>query len=156
MKNLALVYHSQTGNTKALADAALRGIERSIREAEIDVQVRYLRASEAGAEELRWAQGLILATPENFGYMSGALKDFFDRTFYQVEGELQPLPYLLLVSAGNDGSGAVRSIARIVGGYPLIEVQPPLIAQGAVTQAHLARAEELGATLAVGLDAGIY
>ena len=147
------MYHTKTGNTGQLAKAAEAGAQ----DPEItDVLVRTRKAREADADDLRWAHGVLLGTPENFGYMSGALKDFFDRTFYEVEGQLQPLPYALFISAGNDGTGAVRAVQRIVGGYPLVEVQKPLIANGAVTAAHLAQARELGMTLAAGLAAGIY
>lgn len=147
------MYHTKTGNTGALADAVAAGA----RDPDLEgVELRTRRAREADADDLRWAHGVLLGTPENFGYMSGALKDFFDRTFYEVEGQLQPLPYALFVSAGNDGTGAVRAIKRIVGGYPLIEVQEPLIAPGPVTAEHLSAARELGMTLAAGLAAGIY
>ena len=152
-RHLLIVHHTQTGNTRRLATAARRGAHHPDIEG---VSVRFLTAGAAGSADLLWAHALLLATPENFGYMSGAMKDFLDRTFYAVEGKLAPLPYALMVSAGNDGSGAVRAITRIVGGYPFIEVQPPLVAQGPVTPAHEARAQELGMTLAAGLDAGIY
>ena len=118
--------------------------------------MRTLRARAAGPEDLLWAHGLLLGTPENFGYLSGAMKDFFDRTFYEVEGRIQPLPYSAFISAGNDGSGALRAMRRIVGGYPFIEVQEPVIAQGEVTPAHLDACQQLGMSLAAGLDAGIY
>ena len=120
------------------------------------VEVRCLTAAAAGPEDLLWANGLLLGTPENFGYMSGAMKDFLDRTFYPVEGRILPLPYAIFISAGNDGSGALRAIRRIAGGYPFNEVQEPLIVQGEVLEEHLAKAEELGMSLAAGLDAGIY
>lgn len=148
-----MVYHTKTGNTGQLANAVSAGAQ----DPDItDVTLRSLTAQQAGADDLRWANGLLLGTPENFGYMSGALKDFFDRTFYEVEGQLQPLPYALFISAGNDGSGAVRAIQRIVGGYPFVEVQKPLIATGTPTPQHLQQAHELGMTLAAGLSAGIY
>lgn len=153
MKHLLIVYHTQTGNTEALARAALQGASGELVD---NVETRFLRAGRAGAEDLLWAHALILATPENFGYMSGAMKDFLDRTFYPVEGKIVSLPYTVLISAGNDGSGALRSIRRIAGGYPFTEVQEPLIAQGAVTDVHLQRAEEIGLSLAAGLDVGIY
>ncbi len=153
MKNLLMVHHSQTGNTEQLAKAARQGAAEL---AELDLQIRYLVAAAAGPDDLRWAHGLLLATPENFGYMAGAMKDFFDRTFYAVEGELNPLPYALMISASNDGTGAVQAVERIVGGYPLVAVQPPLIARGPVTSEHRQQAAVLGATLAAGLDAGIY
>ena len=98
-----------------------------------DVAVRCLHAPEAGPEDLRWAHGLLFGTPENFGTMSGLLKDFFDRTFYAVEGELAPLPYALFISAGNDGRGAVREIERIARGYPFTPVAEPLIVRGVPT-----------------------
>ena len=120
------------------------------------VEVRRLTAAEAGPADLLWAHGLLLGTPENFGYMSGALKDFFDRTFYETEGQLQPLPIALFVSAGNDGSGAVREIRRIGNGYRFREVQEPVIVRGAPDAAALAKCRDLGLALAAGLEAGIY
>lgn len=152
-RHLLLVYHTQTGNTGALADAVARGARHEDIE---NISLRQRRAAEAQADDLRWAHGILLGTPENFGYMSGALKDFFDRTFYEVENELPPLPYALFVSAGNDGTGAVRAVQRIVGGYPLVEVQKPLIARGDIEAADLEAAQTLGMTLAAGLSAGIY
>ena len=152
-KRLLIVYHTQTGNTRALAEAAYAGATDSLIEA---VQTRLRRAQDAGPEDLLWAQGLLLGTPENFGYMSGGMKDFLDRTFYPVEGKLKPLPYAMFVSAGNDGSGAIGAIRRIAGGYPFNEVQPPVIAKGTVQPAHLAGCRELGMALAAGLEAGVY
>lgn len=152
-RHLLLVYHTQTGNTGALAAAAEDGARHPDIEA---VTLRCQRASDTDANDLRWAHGLLLGTPENFGYMSGAMKDFFDRTFYEVENELAPLPYALFISAGNDGTGAVRAVQRIVGGYPFVEVQKPLIARGEITAEHRQAARELGMTLAAGLAAGIY
>ncbi len=153
MKHLLIVYHTQTGNTALLAEAVLRGANNELIEA---VNVRFLTAGQAGPEDLLWADGLLLGTPENFGYMSGGMKDFLDRTFYPVEGRILSLPYAIFISAGNDGSGALRAIRRIANGYPFKEIQEPLIARGQVTEAHLAQAEELGMTLAAGLDAGIF
>ncbi len=153
VKHFLIVYHSKTGNTQSLAEAAFLGATQLT---DVEVTVRLLRAGAAGPADLRWANALLVATPENFGYMSGAMKDFFDRTFYEVEGQLSPLPYALMISAGNDGTGAQRAIERIVGGYPLQAVQAPLIAQGEITAQHLNQAEQLGMALAAGLDAGIY
>ena len=153
MKHLLIVYHTQTGNTGRLADAVRQGATSELIE---NVEVRFLTARDAGPEDLLWADGLLLGTPENFGYMSGGMKDFLDRTFYPVEGRIQSLPYAVFISAGNDGSGALRAIRRIANGYPFNEVQEPLIAQGEIQPAHLAAAEELGMSLAAGLDAGIY
>ena len=153
MKNLLIVYHTQTGNTERLARAALAGACDDQIEG---VEPTLLRAAAAGPEALLKADGLLLATPENFGYMSGGMKDFLDRTFYPVEGQIGSLPYALMVSCGNDGTGAVRAIQRIAPGYPLIEIQPPIIARGEVTADHERACRELGMLLAAGLEAGIY
>lgn len=153
MKHLLITYHSQSGNTRLLAEAVLKGAGHELIET---VEVRCLMAAEAGPDDLLWADGLLLGTPENFGYMSGGMKDFLDRTFYPVEGKILSLPYAIFISAGNDGSGALRAIRRIANGYPLKEVQEPLIAKGTVTPTHLEKAEELGMTLAAGLEAGIF
>ncbi|MEZ7817776.1 MAG: multimeric flavodoxin WrbA [Candidatus Azotimanducaceae bacterium] len=153
MKNLLIVYHSQTGNTEQMAEAVLAGANDSA----IDgVEVRLLQAKDASADDLLWANGLILGTPENFGYMSGALKGFFDRTFYAVEGKIAPLPYSVFISAGNDGSGALRSIERIANGYPFVSVQAAIICKGTPTSVELSNCKELGQALATGLELGIF
>lgn len=152
-KHLLIVYHTKTGHTGQLVDAAWRG---ATDDEVTGVCVRRVTAREAGPDDLLWAHGLLLGTPENFGYMSGAMKDFLDRTFYEVEGKLNPLPYALMVSAGNDGTGAVRAIKRIVGGYPFVEVQEPIIVRGEVTDTALGQCQELGMALAIGLEAGIF
>lgn len=152
-RHLLIVWHSKTGNTERLKDAVLRGAHHP----EISgVTVRCLHTSEAGPDDLRWAHGILLGTPENFGYMSGQMKDFFDRTYYEVEGELEPLPYAIFISCDNDGRGAVREIRRIVKGYPFKEVQEPVIVRGEVNAEGLQACEELGMALAAGLEAGIY
>ena len=152
-KRLLIVYHSQSGRTQALAEAAYAGATNELIEG---VEVRLRWASEAGPDDLLWTQALLLGTPENFGYMSGGMKDFLDRTFYPVEGKIPPLPYAVFISAGNDGRGALRAIRRIAGGYPFNEVQAPIIARGEVRQEDLDACRELGMTLAAGLEAGIY
>lgn len=153
MKHLLIVYHTQTGNTRLLADAVLRGASQP----EIEgVEIRLLMAADAGADDLLWADGVLLGTPENFGYMSGALKDFLDRTYYPVEGQIDNLPYGIFISAGNDGSGAVTAIQRIARGYPFKQVHEAVIVRGEVDTQALQDCEELGATLAAGLEVGIF
>ena len=115
-----------------------------------------LRAFDAGLDDLLWCDGILIGTPENFGYMSGAIKDFFDRTYYPAEPYALNRPYGLFISAGNDGTGAVREIDRIMVGYPMKSVAKPLIARGEVSEAHLESAKELGQTLASGLAFGVF
>ena len=153
IKHLLIVYHTQTGHTESMAHAVREGATDPLIEG---VETRFLKAREAGPDDLLWANGILLGTPENFGYMSGAMKDFLDRTFYAVEGRIQPLPCAIFISAGNDGSGALRAIRRIVGGYPFHEVQEPVIAKGEVLPEDIEACRELGMALAAGLEAGIY
>ncbi|MCG3169818.1 MAG: NAD(P)H dehydrogenase (quinone) [Pseudomonadales bacterium] len=152
MKKLLIVYHSQSGSTERLARSAAAGA----REEEEGVELRLLRAAEAGAADLAWCDALLLATPENFGYAAGALKEFLDRTFYTASAHELNRAYALIISAGNDGSGAVRQLTRIVRGYPLREVAEPLIVRGEPSAADLERARETGHALAAGLQLGIF
>jgi multimeric flavodoxin WrbA len=99
---------------------------------------------------------VLLGTPEHFGYMSGALKHFFDRSFYPAQGRTEGTPWALFVSAGNDGRGTVTAVERIVTGYGWQSIAEPLRVVGDPDGAALARARELGATLAAGLAAGIF
>jgi len=138
-----------------MADAVLSGARSPDLDQE-KISIRFLQAKCANADDLRWCNGLILGTPENFGYMSGALKDFFDRTFYSVEGQIQGLPWCLFVKAGNDGSGAVSSIERIVKGYAFRQVCEPVIVKGEVKDTDLQRCKDLGMAFAAGMEAGIY
>jgi len=152
-KHLLIVYHSQTGNTERMAEAVLAGAQG---EEVSGVEVRKLTCWSASADDLLWAHGLVLGTPENFGYMSGGMKDFLDRTFYPVEGKLQPLPYAMIVSAGNDGTQAPAAIRRIANGYPFKEVQAPVIAVGELTAAHISACRELGLSMALGVELGLF
>ncbi|MHB1372736.1 MAG: flavodoxin family protein [Thauera sp.] len=150
-KRLLIVYHTQSGNTGRLADAVLAGARRA---PGVDTVMK--RAFDAGTDDLLGCDGLLLGTPENFGYMSGALKDFFDRTYYPCEGKLTGLPYAVFVSAGNDGTGAVREIGRIANGYGWKTVADALIVRKAITDEALVSAAELGEAMAAGLEMGVF
>ena len=151
MPRLLIVYHTQSGNTGRLAEAVRCGAQ-----AETGVETIMKRAFDTTLDDLLECNGLLLGTPENFGFMSGALKDFFDRTYYPAEGKTLALPYAVFISAGNDGSGAVRQIERIATGYGWKRVAEPLIVRKEITEENLTHAEELGAALAGGLALGIY
>ena len=151
MKRLSIIYHSQSGNTRQLAEAVAAGARE-----EEGLIVSLKTAFNAELGDLLSADGLLFGTPENFGTMSGALKDFFDRTYYPAEPYQINLPYGVFISAGNDGSGAVREIDRIALGYPLRQVAEPLIANGEVCPQHLQQCRELGLSMAAGLVMGIF
>jgi len=153
LKRLLVVYHTQTGHTETMARAVARGA-RHPEVAGVGVELR--RAADAGLADLLRADAVAFGTPENFGQLSGGMKDFFDRTFYPAQGLVEGLPCAVFISAGNDGRGALEALRRIVRGYPLREVREPIIARGGLDAGHLERCEELGLALAAGLEAGIY
>ena len=151
MARILIVYHSQTGNTDKMARAVAEGAG-SIENAEVILK----RAGETTIEDLLESDGLAIGTPENFGYMSGAIKDFFDRTYYQTRGKVFRKPYVVFISAGNDGTGALNSIERIAIGYQFKKVYEPVICKGIVTEDTLSECRELGKVLAGGCELGIY
>lgn len=162
-KSLLIVYHSATGGTLQMAEAAAMGARR-----EVGVRVQLEPAPTATAQALMQADGYIFACPENLAAMSGVMKAFFDRTYYAALDHLQGRAYATLICAGSDGTNAARQIERIATGWRLRDIAPPLIVcTHAQTPeeilrpkrigAHdLARCEELGATLAAGLALGIF
>ncbi len=158
MKRLTIIYHSQSGNTQQLAEAVAAGArEEALSDGgERTLSVTVKTAFSAGLDDLLSADALLFGTPENFGTMSGALKDFFDRTYYPAEPYQINLPYGVFISAGNDGSGAVREIGRIAKGYPLRRVAEALIATGEINEQDLQQCRELGLSMAAGLVMGIY
>lgn len=152
-RHLLLIYGGHAGGRiYQMVDAVKQGVE----DAGEAIDLRALPALQAGVEDLLWAQGLLIGTPEHFGYMSGAVKDFMDRTFYPVENKVEGLPYAVFVSAGNDGTGAVNSIERIAPGYKWKRIAEPLIVKGAITQDARQRCIDLGQTMAAGLALGIF
>jgi len=153
MKHLLIVYHTQSGKTRRMAEAVLRGATN----AEVaGVETRFLGAFDAGVDDLLWADAVLLGTPENFGYMSGAMKDFLDRTFYPCEGKLEGMAYSVFISAGNDGTGALSSIRRIANGFAFKEAQPPIIAKGELRSEVLVQCEEMGLAFAAALEMGVF
>ncbi len=152
-RHLLVVFHSRSGGTQALADAAIAGATS----AEIDdVEVRVQRAPDATVDDVRWCDGIVLGTPENFGYMSGALKDFFERIYYDLLEETRGLPYALFVKGGHDGEGAIRSVERVVTGLQWKPVLAPVLVVGDIDAAAVERCHDLGITFAAGLEAGVF
>jgi multimeric flavodoxin WrbA len=152
-RRLLIVFHSRSGGTQAMADAVIAGATSD----EIDdVEVRVHRAPDATAEDVRWCEAIVVGTPENFGYMSGLVKDFLERIYYVVLDETPGLPYALFVKGGHDGEGAIRSVERIITGLRWKQMLPPLLVTGDLAEADLERCHELGLTVAAGLEAGVF
>ncbi len=162
-KTLLIVYHSLTDGTRQMAEAARAGAA-----AESGVDVRLLRAVQAGPADVLAADGYLFATPENLAAMSGQLKDFFDRTYYAVLDQVNGRPYASLICAGSDGQNAARQIERIATGWRLKPVAEPLIVctHAQTPQAILAtkqigapdleRCRALGEAMATGLALGVF
>lgn len=163
MKTLLIIHHTVTGGTAQMVEAAVRGAR-----GEDGVDVVALRAFDATPSDVLRADGFLFATPENLAAMSGALKDFFDRTYYAALDRLNGRPYAVMICAGTDGSAAARQIERIATGWRLRAVAAPMIVRtGAQTPeailapkkiaaADLQRCEELGQALAAGLASGVF
>jgi multimeric flavodoxin WrbA len=150
-RHLLVVHHSRTGTTATLRDAVLDGVTS----AGGDVEVRSLGAFDAGPEDVAWSEAVVLCTPANFGYMSGALKDFFERIYHPCLKHTAGLPYALVVKGDTDVDGAVTSVDKIATGLRWRPVTAPVVVVGPVTAADRDAAAELGATVAASLDAGI-
>lgn len=149
---LLIISHAPSPNTVALRDALVAGAEESGDE----LQVRCLSPFDTQPDDVISADGYLLSTPENLGYMSGALKDFFDRCYYPVLEETQGRPYALQVRAGNDGRGTAEAVSRIVTGLRWKAVAEPLICRGDFQQSFVDECHELGQAMAAGLTAGIF
>ena len=156
MPRLLVVHHSPTPNVRALTDAVLAGARD---DAITGVEVIERPALEASADDVLGADGYLLGTTANFGYMSGALKHFFDAIFLEAGGALSDdgsasaatggkKPYGLWVHGRYDTTGAVRSVQSIVQALPWAQSAEVLEVLGDVGEEQTAAAYELGGTLA--------
>jgi len=145
MPRLLVVHHSPSPRVRDIADAVLRGT-RHPGISGVDVVER--AALEATAADVRAADGILLGTTANFGYISGALKHFFDTTYYQVREDTAKRPFSYWIHGGYDTTGAERALTAITTGYGWTLAAEPVVFTGEVTPEHLDRAAELGATVA--------
>lgn len=162
-KSQLIVYHTITGGILQMDRAAAAGAAQ-----EAGVVITMLSASESGPAHALAADGFIFATPANLPSIAGALKDFFDRSYYAVLGRINGRPSASLVCAGSDGSNAALQIQRIATGRRLRSVAVPLIVcthaqtpeeilrAKQIAAADLERCAALGATMASGLALGIF
>jgi multimeric flavodoxin WrbA len=161
MAQLLIVYHSRTGGARQMAEAAAES-------ARAETEVEIIPADQAGPEDVLAADGYIFCAPENLAAISGLMKEFFDRCYYPVLGQIEGRPYAQMICAGSDGENAARQIARIATGWRLKEVQSPLIvcthaqtpeailARKTIPEDQLDRCREIGAALGAGLAMGIF
>ncbi len=152
-KRLLIIAHAPSPNTQRLLDAVVAGAAQA--EAE-GVEVIAQSPFDTGPDDVLAAKAVILGTTENLGYMSGALKDFFDRCYYPLLEKTQGLPYALYIRAGHDGTGTRRGVETIVTGLRWRAVQEPLLCRGAFREAFVDDCRELGMAMAAGLEAGVF
>lgn len=152
-KNLLIVAHAPSGNTERMVDALLQGARAG---SEGRVIARKQAALQTTAQDVLCADAIILFTPENLGYMSGALKDFFDRVYYSVLEQKQGLPCVVVIRAGHDGTGTQRAIDSILTGLRWKQVQEAMVCRGVWQDEFLQQCNELGQAMAAGLDSGIF
>ena len=152
-RQLLIIAHAPSSNTQKLLDALLKATQHPDIE---QVDTRWISPLQAEPEDVLAADAIILGTTENLGYMSGALKDFFDRCYCPVLEKKQGLPCALYIRAGSDGTGTRRAVESIVSGLRWKWIQEPLILQGEWQDHFLQQVEELGLSVAAGMEAGIY
>lgn len=158
---LLIVYHSRTGGSRQMAEAAA---DAAIAETE----TLLLEADTAGPQDVLSADGYLFCAPENLAALSGGMKEFFDRCYYPVLGQIEGRPYAQMICAGSDGENAARQLARIATGWRLREVQPAIIvctdaqtpeailADKVIGADDLDRCRELGQALGAGLAMGVF
>lgn len=151
-KKLLVVAHAPSVNTQRMVDAVLKGARHEDIE---NVEVTHIPPLQANAEDVLAADAIILGTTENLAYMSGALKDFFDRTYYAVLEKRQGMPAAAYIRAGQDGTGTKRALETILIGLKWRWVQEPLVCRGEFSEDFIGQCEELGLSMAASLDAGI-
>ena len=153
-RGLLVVHHSRAGHTELLVETAVGAARAAVEGSDFPIEA--LSAFDAGPDEVLGAKGLLVATPARFGYMSGALKDFFERIYHPCLDRTRGLPYALLVKGDTDTTGAVATVEKITTGLAWRRVLPPLEVVGDIGTQDLEAAAELGASLAAGLDTGVF
>ncbi|MDH3390079.1 MAG: NAD(P)H-dependent oxidoreductase [Gammaproteobacteria bacterium] len=135
-----------------MVEATLRGARHEDIEG---VEVQHIPPLQAGPEDVLWADAIILGTTENFGYMSGALKDFFDRIYYPCLEHTEAMPFAVYIRAGLDGTGTRIAIGKITTGLKWKPVQEAIILHGEYRSGFEEQCEQLGMLMAASLEAGI-
>lgn len=162
-KTLLIVYYSMTDGTRQMAQAAYDAACTAE-----GINIRMLRAEDAGPDDLLSASGYIFATPENLAAIAGVFKAFVDRSYYPVLGKANGRPYAAMICAGSDGANALRQLDRIALGWRLKMITPSIIvcthaqtperiyATKKIEAEDLARCAEIGQAMAEGLALGVF
>ncbi len=161
MAQLLIIYHSRTGGSQQMAQAAFAA-------ARLECETLLMCAEDTQPDDLLASDGYIFCAPENLAALSGQMKEFFDRCYYPVLGKIEGRPYAQMICAGSDGANAVRQLARIATGWRLKAVLDPLIvntnaqaeaailAPKTIEDADLAQCRDIGQALGAGLAMGVF
>ena len=152
-KQLLIIAHTPSPNTIALRNSVYAGATHYAIE---NVITRCLSPLKTNPSDVMACDAIILGTTENLGYMSGALKDFFDRIYYPCLEKKQGLPYGVYIRAGHDGTGTKRAIETIITGLRWKAVQDIIICRGEYCTEFEQKCQKLGTYIASGLEAGIF
>jgi len=142
MKKVLLIYHSQSGNTEAMAKAVYEGAQAA------GSKVVLKKAAEANADDILGCDILVIGTPNYFGYMSGMVKDFFDRVWATIREKVGNKPYVTFGSKGGGGSQGTDSVDKICDGLKMVKVLAGPLATRKPTEEILAECRELGEKIA--------
>lgn len=151
-KNILIIGHTPSANTQRMVKAIIHGADHEDIE---QVQARYLSPINTHPEDVLQADAIILFTTENLGYMSGLLKDFFDRIYYPCLEKTEALPCAIIIRAGHDGTGTRRALETILTGLRWKIIGEPLVCKGEFEEDFIEQCEALGLYIAASLDVGI-
>ena len=153
MKSVLFIAHTPSSNLRALSQGIAQACGRGIAD---NTRVDVLSPFDVNSQHILAADGVIILTPENFAYMSGALKDCFDRCYIDLLGKTEGCPYLLIVRAGTDGTGTVQAVESILTGLRWKAVNDALVLQGEFDVSFIEGAAEFAQALVAGVDQGIF
>lgn len=145
MSRLLVVHHTPSPSVREMVEKVLEGTTAEGLE---DVEVNEVPALKAGPSDVLEADGVVLGTPANIGYMSGALKHFFDQVYYPCLGATGGLPYGLFLHGNNDTEGARRAVESIAQALEWEAVAEPVAVIDTPTDDDLGACWNLGATVA--------
>jgi multimeric flavodoxin WrbA len=144
MTKLLIVYHSQSGNTEALAKAVAEGASSA------GATVTLKKATDATAEDLINCDVAAFGSPNYYSDMAGALKDFFDRAYWDVRDKVHHKPYGAFCSSGVNSSRVLDSIDRVasLSSLSMKKAFDGIVITGTPSSTGLAKCRELGKKLA--------
>ena len=151
-KKIVFVSHSPSKNTQILSNTVLDVIKYN----KLKLKVEIYSPLEITSNDVLKANGIIIGTIENFGYMAGATKDFFDRSYYPLLNKSEGLPIVIWVRAGHDGTGTVKQLTSIITGLKWRLVQEILVCKGEWNDSFVEECVELCLGFAIGIESNIF